>query len=61
MCQKREKLLFYLQRQMVILVLLIDNLQSALPLTRALVKGGLKTIEITLRTPNALQTIQIIT
>ncbi|WP_375674361.1 bifunctional 4-hydroxy-2-oxoglutarate aldolase/2-dehydro-3-deoxy-phosphogluconate aldolase [Bartonella sp. CL100XZDX] len=61
MCQKREKLLLYLQGQTVIPVLLIDNLQSAVPLTRALVKGGLKTIEITLRTPNALKAIQKIT
>uniref|UniRef100_UPI001ABA4BDF bifunctional 4-hydroxy-2-oxoglutarate aldolase/2-dehydro-3-deoxy-phosphogluconate aldolase n=1 Tax=Bartonella grahamii TaxID=33045 RepID=UPI001ABA4BDF len=61
MCQKREKLLLYLQGQTVIPVLLIDNLQRAVPLTRALVKGGLKTIEITLRTPNALKAIRKIT
>lgn len=61
MCQKREKLLLYLQGQTIIPVLLIDNLQSAVPLARALVKSGLKTIEITLRTPNALQAIKAIT
>ncbi|WP_142417067.1 bifunctional 4-hydroxy-2-oxoglutarate aldolase/2-dehydro-3-deoxy-phosphogluconate aldolase [Bartonella massiliensis] len=61
MCQKREKLLLYLQRQTIIPVLLIDNLQNAVPLARALVKGGLTTIEITLRTPHALKAIQAIT
>ncbi|WP_342487237.1 hypothetical protein [Bartonella quintana] len=39
----------------------IDDLQSAIPLERSLVKGGLKTIEITLRTPNALNAIKAIT
>ncbi len=61
MCQKRETLLSYLQGQTVIPILTIDNLQNAVPLARALVKGGLKTIEITLRTPHALKTIQIMT
>ncbi|WP_139412305.1 bifunctional 4-hydroxy-2-oxoglutarate aldolase/2-dehydro-3-deoxy-phosphogluconate aldolase [Bartonella mastomydis] len=61
MCQKRETLLSYLQGQTVIPILTIDNLQDAVPLARALVKGGLKTIEITLRTPHALKAIQIMT
>ncbi len=61
MCQKVDALLTLLQKQTVIPVLLIDNIQSAVPLARALVKGGLKTIEITLRTPNALKAIKTIT
>ncbi|WP_212113039.1 bifunctional 4-hydroxy-2-oxoglutarate aldolase/2-dehydro-3-deoxy-phosphogluconate aldolase [Bartonella queenslandensis] len=61
MCQKIDNLLTLLQGQTVIPVLFIDNIQSAVPLARALVKGGLKTIEITLRTPNALQAIKTIT
>ncbi|WP_406604176.1 bifunctional 4-hydroxy-2-oxoglutarate aldolase/2-dehydro-3-deoxy-phosphogluconate aldolase [Bartonella gliris] len=61
MCQKIEHLLSLLQRQTVIPVLLIDNLQNAVPLARALAKGGLKTIEVTLRTQNALAAIKIIT
>lgn len=61
MCQKRETLLSYLQGQTVIPILTINNLQDAVPLARALVKGGLKTIEITLRTPHALKAIQIMT
>ncbi len=39
----------------------IDDLQIAVPLARALVKGGLKTMEITLRTSNAYDAIKAIT
>ena len=41
----------------VIPVLTIDDLADAVPLARALVAGGLPTIEITLRTPHALAAI----
>ncbi|WP_409360938.1 bifunctional 4-hydroxy-2-oxoglutarate aldolase/2-dehydro-3-deoxy-phosphogluconate aldolase [Bartonella heixiaziensis] len=61
MCQKIDHLLSLLQEQTVIPVLRIDDLQNAVPLARALVKGGLKTIEVTLRTKNALDAIKIIT
>ncbi|WP_019220157.1 bifunctional 4-hydroxy-2-oxoglutarate aldolase/2-dehydro-3-deoxy-phosphogluconate aldolase [Bartonella florencae] len=61
MCQKIDALLTLLQKQTVIPVVHIDNLQSAAPLARALVKGGLKTIEITLRTPSAYDAIKAIT
>ncbi|VEJ45832.1 bifunctional 4-hydroxy-2-oxoglutarate aldolase/2-dehydro-3-deoxy-phosphogluconate aldolase [Bartonella vinsonii] len=60
MCQKIEHLLSLLQKQTVIPVLHIDDLQSAVSLARALVKGGLKTIEITLRTPKACDAIKAI-
>ncbi|UTO28014.1 bifunctional 4-hydroxy-2-oxoglutarate aldolase/2-dehydro-3-deoxy-phosphogluconate aldolase [Bartonella harrusi] len=60
MCQKIDHLLSLLQEQTVIPVLCIDDLQNAIPLARALVKGGLKTIEITLRTAYACDTIKAI-
>lgn len=44
----------------VIPVLSIANADQAVPLARALVKGGLKVIEITLRTPSALDSIRSI-
>ncbi|WP_208434637.1 bifunctional 4-hydroxy-2-oxoglutarate aldolase/2-dehydro-3-deoxy-phosphogluconate aldolase [Bartonella taylorii] len=61
MCQKINHLLTLLQAQTVIPVLHIDDLQIAVPLARALVKGGLKTMEITLRTSNAYDAIKAIT
>jgi len=44
----------------VIPVIVIDDLDHALPLASSLVKGGLKVLEITLRTPIALDAIKII-
>jgi 2-dehydro-3-deoxyphosphogluconate aldolase/(4S)-4-hydroxy-2-oxoglutarate aldolase len=44
----------------VVPVLAIDALASALPLARALVAGGLPILEITLRTPAALEIIRAI-
>ena len=44
----------------VIPVVIIDELADAVPLARALVKGGLKAIEITLRTPVALDAIRAV-
>jgi 2-dehydro-3-deoxyphosphogluconate aldolase/(4S)-4-hydroxy-2-oxoglutarate aldolase len=42
----------------VVPVLIIDDAESAVPLARALVKGGLKAIEVTLRTAAALEAIR---
>lgn len=42
----------------VIPVLIINKLEHAVPLARALVKGGLRVLEVTLRTPCALEAIQ---
>lgn len=42
----------------VVPVLIIEDARSAVPLARALVKGGLKAIEVTLRTPAALDAIE---
>lgn len=44
----------------VVPVLTVDTVEIALPLARALVAGGLSVLEITLRTPAALQVIEAI-
>ena len=44
----------------VIAVLIIDELKHAVPLARALLEGGVDTIELTLRTPVALNAAKII-
>lgn len=46
-------------RAPVIPVLVIDDLRHAEPLARALVAGGLPVLEVTLRTPVALEAIRI--
>ncbi|HEV7255014.1 MAG TPA: bifunctional 4-hydroxy-2-oxoglutarate aldolase/2-dehydro-3-deoxy-phosphogluconate aldolase [Mesorhizobium sp.] len=51
-------LLALLGAQPVIPVLRIDDPEHAAPLARALAKGGLPLIEITLRTPSALEAIR---
>lgn len=58
MSTKTEQLLALLDGQPVIPVLKIDDAKSAVPLARALAKGGLKAIEITMRTPAALEAIR---
>lgn len=47
-------------RAPVIPVLTIDRVEVAVPLARALVKGGLPVLEITLRTEAALQALELI-
>ncbi len=42
----------------VIPVLVIDRVEDALPIARALVEGGLPVLEVTLRTPAALDAIR---
>jgi len=42
----------------VIPVIVIDRLEDAVPLARALVEGGVKVLEVTLRTPVALSAIE---
>ena len=44
----------------VVAVVVIDTLADAVPLARALVSGGIKAIEVTLRTPVALDAIRAI-
>lgn len=56
--QKSGPLLQIMQGQPVIPVLKIDRVEDAVPLARALARGGLPAIEITLRTPAALEAIR---
>lgn len=58
MPSKTEKLLSLLGGQPVIPVLKIANVADAVPLARALAAGGLRMIEITLRTKDALEAIR---
>jgi 2-dehydro-3-deoxyphosphogluconate aldolase/(4S)-4-hydroxy-2-oxoglutarate aldolase len=44
----------------VIPVVVLDDLEAAVPLARALVEGGVPVIELTLRTPVALDAIRLI-
>jgi len=44
----------------VIPVIVLDRLQDAVPMARALVEGGVKVLEVTLRTPVALQCMEAI-
>ena len=58
MSSKTEKLLALLDGQPVIPVLKISDAAHAVPLARALARAGLKAIEITMRTPDALEAIR---
>jgi 2-dehydro-3-deoxyphosphogluconate aldolase/(4S)-4-hydroxy-2-oxoglutarate aldolase len=60
MTSKTDNLLATLKLQPVVPVIIIDDARSAVPLARALVAGGLKAIEITLRTPAALDAIKAV-
>lgn len=55
---KTKHLLSLLDGQPVIPVLKIDDVEDAVPLARALARGGLRMIEITLRTRDALECIR---
>ena len=57
---KTEKLLSTLRLQPVVPVIIIEDLKSAVLLARALVAGGLKALEITLRTAAGLDAIKAI-
>jgi 2-dehydro-3-deoxyphosphogluconate aldolase/(4S)-4-hydroxy-2-oxoglutarate aldolase len=60
MQKKNQKLAAILEDQPVIPVLKIGELADAVPLARALVSGGLPAIEITLRTPDAIDAIRLV-
>jgi 2-dehydro-3-deoxyphosphogluconate aldolase/(4S)-4-hydroxy-2-oxoglutarate aldolase len=49
-----------LKRAPVVPVMVIEEVAAAVPLARALVKGGLPVLEITLRTPKAMECIRAI-
>ncbi|KQV66243.1 2-dehydro-3-deoxy-phosphogluconate aldolase [Rhizobium sp. Root1220] len=60
MGEKTEKLLSILKLQPVVPVLIVDDVKSAVSLARALVAGGLKAIEITMRTSAALDAVRAV-
>lgn len=60
MQRKQDALEAVLTGQPVIPVLKIDRLADAVPLAQALVHGGLPAIEITLRTPDAIDAIRLV-
>lgn len=54
MASKQDALLGLLNSAVVIPVLTIERLEDAVPLARALVAGGVRVLEVTLRTPVAI-------
>ena len=48
-----------MQTAPVIPVIVVDEVEQAEPLAQALVAGGLRVLEVTLRTPAALEAIRI--
>ena len=57
---KQEKLAALFGQATIIPVLTIERLEDAVPLARALVAGGVRTLEITLRTPVAIESAKAI-
>lgn len=57
---ENEMLFADLQRAGVIAVLLLDRVADAVPVARALLAGGVRAIELTLRTPIALEALAAI-
>lgn len=53
-----ESLLAVLRRAPVVPVLIVERTEDAEPLGRALVAGGLPALEVTLRTPSALKSVE---
>src|SRR5215468_573468 len=57
---KQEKLAALFKAATVIPVLTIERREDAVPLARALVAGGVRTLEVTLRTPAAIDAAKAI-
>ncbi len=57
---KQEKLAALFKQALVIPVLTIERLEDAVPLAKALVAGGVRTLEVTLRTPVAISAAKAI-
>jgi len=57
---KQEKLAALFGQATIIPVLTIERLEDAVPLAKALVAGGVRTLEITLRTPVAIESAKAI-
>lgn len=58
MVQQIEQIKVAAAKATVIPVMIIDDIDIALPLAEALISGGLNVLEVTLRTPNALAIIK---
>jgi 2-dehydro-3-deoxyphosphogluconate aldolase/(4S)-4-hydroxy-2-oxoglutarate aldolase len=58
--KKQEKLAVLFRQATVIPVLTIERLDDAVPLARALVAGGVRVLEVTLRTPVAIEAAKAI-
>src|ERR1700744_3456237 len=56
----QDKMLALFKAARVVPVLTIERLDDAVPLARALVKGGVRTLEVTLRTPVAVEAAKAI-
>jgi 2-dehydro-3-deoxyphosphogluconate aldolase/(4S)-4-hydroxy-2-oxoglutarate aldolase len=57
---KREKLATLFRQAQIIPVLTIERVEDAVPLAKALVAGGVCTLEVTLRTPVAIEAAKAI-
>jgi len=57
---KQEELAALFEQATIIPVLTIERLEDAVPLARALVAGGVRTLEVTLRTPVAIESAKAI-
>jgi 2-dehydro-3-deoxyphosphogluconate aldolase/(4S)-4-hydroxy-2-oxoglutarate aldolase len=60
MTAKQEKIAALFKQAVVIPVLTIERLEDAVPLAKALVAGGVRVLEVTLRTPVAIPAAQAI-
>lgn len=60
MTTKQDQLLALFKVAHVVPVLTIERVEDAVPLARALVKGGVRTLEVTLRTPVAVDAAKAI-
>src|SRR5580704_18307377 len=60
MTSKQETLAALFKQAFVIPVLTIERLEDAVPLAKALVAGGVRTLEVTLRTPVAIEAAKAI-
>ena len=58
--EKQARVAAILRLAPVVAVVVIDDANAAVPLTRALLEGGIHAIEVTLRTPAALDAIRTI-
>ncbi len=55
-----QELLNKITASKIIAVLVVENTDDMIPLTEALLKGGIDSFELTLRTPNALDCIRLV-